>query len=403
MSEMTIICLASYYKGSTTIQACQEAGCRVILVTNESLAEKPWPWEYINETFYMPDVKKMPDMLYAISYLARYNKIVQIIALDDYDVEVAAALREHMRLPGIGQTLVRNFRDKLAMRMAAREAGMLVPDFCPVLHHHTLYEFMTSTPGPWVLKPRSEASAMGIRKINRQEELWPLLEELGDQQSFFLLERFIPGDVYHVDGLVWDGEVVFMAAHKYGRPPMSVYQQGGVFITRTLDRNGEEAQALAELNVRLLKGLKMPRGAAHTEYIRAPEDGRYYFLETAARVGGANISECVKHATNIDLWAEWGKIEAAYIQGQPYQLPPAKEEYAGVINCLARQEWPDTTTYNDPEIVWRMHKKHHAGFIVASPQANRVENLLNDYAQRFAHDFLAVLPPLQSEAEMQDE
>jgi hypothetical protein len=39
-------------------------------------------------------------------------------------------------------------------------------------------------------------------------------------------------------------------------------------------------------------------------------------------------------------------------------------------------------------------KKHHAGLVVASPDPNRVEALLNDYVNRFAYDFLAVLPPL---------
>lgn len=235
------------------------------------------------------------------------------------------------------------------------------------------------------------------------DELWPQLERLGDEQSHFLLECFIPGDVFHVDGLVNDGEVLFATAHKYGRPPMSVYQGGGVFITRTMDRAAEDTQALLDLNVKLQKGLGMVRGATHTEFIKGHEDGRLYFLETAARVGGANIAECVQYATDVNLWAEWGKIEMAHVRGEAYELPDAKEEYAGVINCLARQEWPDLSGYNDPEIVWRMNKKYHAGFIVASPDANRLENLLNSYAQRFGQDFLAVMPPLESASEMHDE
>ena len=400
---MTILCLASYFKGEALLTACKAAGCHVILVTNEKLREKPWPWDMIDEAFYMPDVHEQPAITNAISYLARTRPIRQIIALDDFDVEVAAALREHMRLHGIGQSLVRYFRDKLAMRMQARASGILVPDFCPVLHHHTLYEFMMSTQGPWLLKPRSEASAMGIKLINHPDELWPHLESLGDEQSYFLLECYIPGDVFHVDGLVYDGEVVFASAHKYGRPPMNVYQGGGVFITRTMDHKSEETQAMLALNAKLLKGLGMPRGATHTEYIKAHKDGRVYFLETAARVGGANIAECVQHATNINLWAEWGRIEVAYLRGEAYQLPSVKEAYAGVINCLAKQEWPDTSAYDDPEIVWRMNKKYHAGFIVASPDATRLQTLLDNYAERFVHDFLAVLPPLQSESEMVDE
>jgi hypothetical protein len=137
----------------------------------------------------------------------------------------------------------------------------------------------------------------------------------------------------------------------------------------------------------------MRRGATHTEYIRAHADGRLYFLETAARVGGANIAEAVEFATGINLWTEWARIELSHLRGEAYQLPTVREGYAGVINCLARQEWPDLNGYNDPEVVWKMAKKHHAGLIVASPNAARVESLLNDYGARFAQEFLAVLPP----------
>jgi biotin carboxylase len=293
----------------------------------------------------------------------------------------------------MGESLARHFRDKLAMRAQARFAGVNVPEFTGVFNYDRLRQFMARVPAPWLLKPRSEASSMGIKKVNHPDELWPLLDSLGDQQSFFVLEQFVPGDVFHVDGLVNDGQVLFMAAHQYGRPPMNVYHEGGIFLTRTLDHSSAEAQALFALNRQVQSALGMRRGATHTEYIRAHADGRLYFLETAARVGGANIAEAVEFATGINLWAEWARIELASLRGESYQLPPVRDGYAGVINCLARQEWPDLGGYTDSEIVWRMTKMHHAGLIVASPDAARVESLLNDYSARFAQDFLAVLPP----------
>ena len=125
---------------------------------------------------------------------------------------------------------------------------------------------MSRVTPPWVLKPRSEASSMGIKKIHHADELWPLLDTLGDQQSFFVLEQFVPGDVFHVDGLVNDGEVLFQQAHQYGRPPMSVYHDGGIFLTRALDRHSEQAQALFTLNRQVQGALGMRRGATHTEY-----------------------------------------------------------------------------------------------------------------------------------------
>lgn len=396
----TILCLASSFKGAAFLQACKEAGLHVILATNDKSKDEAWPREHLDEFFHMPDLSKQPDILHAVAYLARDRHIDLITALDDFDVETAAHLREHFRMPGMGDTLARNFRDKLAMRTTARNAGLQVPEFTGVFNHEDLNEFMSRVPPPWLLKPRSEASSMGIKKISHADELWPILESLGDQGSFFVLEQFVAGDVYHVDGLMDNGQVLFSMAHKYGQPPLSVYSGGGVFITRSLDRDSDESQALVALNKQVLQAMGLVRGATHSEYIKSQADGELYFLENAARVGGANIAECVDYATGINLWREWARIEIANLRAEPYQLPQTHSGYAGIINCLARQEWADLSGYTDPEIVWRMNKRYHAGLIVASPDAARVESLLNSYAERFAQDFLAVMPPRQSFAEM---
>ena len=395
-----ILCLSSYFKGAAFLRACKEAGLHVILATNDRNKDEPWPHDVIDEFFHMPDLGKKPDIVHAVAYLARSRQIELMVALDDFDVETVAHLREHFRLPGMGDSLARNFRDKLAMRTTARNAGLLVPEFTGVFNYDDLREFMTRVSPPWLLKPRSEASSMGIKKIEHADELWPVLDSLGDQQSFFVMEQFVPGDVYHVDGLVDGDEVLFSVAHKYGKPPLSVYAGGGVFITRSLERESDESKRLVELNKQVLKAMGLVRGASHSEYIKSQADGQLYFLENAARVGGANIAECVEYASGVNLWREWAQIEIANLRGEKYRLPQTHSGYAGLINCLAHQEWPDLSGYNDPEVVWRLSKKYHAGLIVSSPDAARVEFLLNSYAERFAQDFLAVLPPKQSSAEL---
>ncbi len=392
-SPVTILCLASYFKGTTFLRAAKAIGCRVLLVTREKLADEPWPRDVIDEIFLMPDLAKQPDITYAIAYLMRGTAVDQIVPLDDYDVLTAAALREHFRLPGLGVTHGRYFRDKLAMRTQARQIGLPVPEFTPVFNYDHLRDFMSRVAPPWVLKPRAEAGAMGIKKVYNSEEVWRWLDKLGDEQSYFLLEQFVPGLVYHVDSIVSEGEVVLAVPHQYAQPPLNVAHDGGVFVTRTMRRDSADAQAILALNRQMVVGFGMARGVAHTEFIKA-DDGRFYFLETAARVGGANIEELVVAAAGVNLWGEWAKLEAAHAQGGQYIIPTDKGEYAGVLICLAREEWPDLSGYQDAEIVFRLHKKFHAGLIVASADRDRVETLIAAYAQRFAYDFLAVAPPL---------
>ena len=388
---VTVLCICTYEKGQEFMRECKRQGCRVLLVTMERLREADWPRDSIDEIFYLPEGYSRDDLIKSVSFLARTQQIDRVVPLDDFDLETAAALREHLRVPGMGDTTTRYFRDKLAMRVRARNHGILVPEFVHVLNYERLRDYTRRVAPPWVLKPRSEASAVGIKKVHAERELWPLLDGLGDRQSFYLLEQFIPGDIYHVDSVVWEREVLFAAVSKYGQPPMEVAHHGGVFMTRTVPRESAEPQALETLNRELLQTLGLVRGVTHTEFIRGREDGRFYFLETAARVGGANIAEMVEAATGLNLWAEWAKIEVAGEDGT-YQLPPVRNDYAGIVVSLARQERPDTSDYRDPEIVWRLNKKNHVGLIVASHDPRRVEQLLQEYSRRFMRDFFATQP-----------
>ncbi len=394
-SPETVLCITSYEKGQEFVRECKRRGWRVLFLTTTGLEQAHWPHESIDELFYMPDLSRLDDVIHGVSYLARTRIIDRIVALDDYDVLMAAALREHLRIPGMGDTAVRYFRDKLAMRLKAQEHGIPVPDFIHVLNHDKVREYTTRVPPPWVLKPRAEASTIGITKINVPEEFWPHLDKLGDRQSYYVLERFLPGEVYHVDALVVNGEVVFAEAHQYGRPPLEVFHGGGIPTTRTLPRSSEDERTLKDLNRQIISAFGLPQGATHTEFIKNKEDGRFYFLETAARVGGANIVELIEAATGINLWREWARIETAS-QEHPYQLPDHRQDYAGVIITLARQEYPDTSTYQDPEIAWRMNKRHHVGFVVAARDPERVKFLLDEYSRRFIDDFHATLPPFQT-------
>ena len=370
---LTFLCITTYEKGQEFMRECKRQGCRVLLLTAEKLRNADWPRESLDDTYYLPDEIPLADIVKAVTHLARNEKLDRIVALDEFDMETAATLREHLRIPGMGLTTMRYFRDKLAMRMRALDRNIRVPDFVPVVNHGDIQYYLDHVPGPWVLKPRQEASAIGIKKIHAGEELWPVLDQLGDKQSTYLLEKFVPGDVYHVDSVVSENEVVFSNVSKYGKPPMNV-AHGGVFTTFTVPRESEDDSALRAINLDLIAALGLLRGVAHAEFIKAQADGHFYFLECAARVGGAYINEMVETATGINLWREWARIEVAGGDGS-YKLPPAREDYAGVILSLARQENPDTSAYNDPEVHLRIKKHHHAGLVLKSSDPQRIPGL----------------------------
>jgi biotin carboxylase len=390
-AQMTILCLSSYEKGQEFMREAKRQGWRVLLLTGEDLKEAKWPRDHLDEVYLMPNLTHREHVINAVSYLARMISVDRIVALDEFDIEMAATLREHLRVPGMGETTSRYFRDKLAMRLRADEKGIRTPPFCHVLNYDKLRDYMNQAPGPWVLKPRSSASAIGIKKINDPDEIWPILDSLGDQQSHHLLEKFVPGEVFHVDSIVDDKAVIFAAVSKYGAPPLDVSHNGGIFTTRLLPRKSKEEKALQKLNKEVIKALGLVRGVSHAEFIKGDEDDEFYFLEIAARVGGANIAETIEAATGLNMWAEWAKVETA-TKKRPYELKKSHDLYSGIIVSLARQEWPDTSAYDDSEIVWRLHKHHHAGLIVAAKDPERVQYLLESYTPRFYQDFHASMP-----------
>jgi len=387
-NPLTILCISSYEKGHDFMKECKTQGCRVILLTSKSLENVAWPRESIDEIFFIPDVNKawnMRDVIYGVSFMARNERIDRIVPLDDFDVERAAALREHLRIPGMGDTTARYFRDKLAMRTRASETGIPVPEFLHILNYKKINDFTLDVPFPYMVKARMLAGAYGIKKVHNVQELWDRINYLGDEQSFYLIERFIPGNIYHVDSIIYEREIRFACASKYGTPPFEVAHDGRVFTSMTLDNNSDEAIEVIKLNTKLLKALGLLRGVSHSEFIR-DEKGKFYFLETSARVGGANLSVLVEAATGINLWREWAKIEILKGDGE-YKPPPVKNDFAAILSSLAKQEQPDLSSYNDPEVVWRLNKEYHAGLIVSSSKQERVKELAEKYTQKFYDDF----------------
>ena len=395
---LNIVCLATYFKGADFIRECKEHGCNVVLITKEKMLREDWPRESLDDLIAVPNDAGPALFIDLLAFLARKQKVDRVIALEEFDVVTAALMREHLCLPGLSSSNAKVFRDKLSMAVHAQRPGINVPDFVPLVNTDEVRQFMERVPGPWIIKPRSDVSAIGIRKVNEPDEVWRAIDDMNaranlrERASYYLLARFVAGEVFHVDSAVNDGKVVFAGTNQYGRPPMQVAHQGGAYISRTLARGSADEKTLLTTNKKLINALGLERGATHAEFIKSDADGKFYFLEIAARVGGAYIADVLEAASGINLWREWARLEIADGKA-PSKIVPPRKEYAGIILSLAKQEDPDTSAYADPEIIYRVKKRHHAGLIVRAPKLERVNELLDDYSRRFVEDFVAVAPP----------
>lgn len=390
------LCVSSYFKGGDFLRACKAEGHNVYLITALKLKDEAWPRECIDDVYYMPEDDSagwnMENLINAVAFKMRHIRFDRFVALDDFDVEKVAKLREQFRIPGMGDTTGRYFRDKLAMRVKAREEGVPVPAFTPLFHDADIERYTNEVAAPWMIKPRSEASAVGIKKIYGKEALWEVLNDLGDDRHKYLLEKFSPGTVYHADAVTYRGKTVFSRVSRYLDTPFEVAHGGGVFRTLTCSFDEHADKEITKLNAKLMKAFGMQYSASHSEFIESAETGEFLFLETSSRVGGANIAEMVEKASGVNLWTEWAKVETAMVTGKAYKAPKDRKSYAGIVVSLSRFEHPDTSSFNDKEIAWRMNKPWHIGLIVQSDSHERVRELLDGYTRRIQEEFHASVP-----------
>lgn len=391
-----VLCVSRFFKGTDFIRGIFESGHKVSLITSTKLKDEMWPRECLSDVYYMEeDVEgqwSRKILIDGLGYTMRTVRFDILVALDDFDVEHVAFLREYFRIPGMGETTARYFRDKLAMRIKAAEHGIPVPAFSGLFHDDTIKEYIQNVPGPWLVKPRMQASAAGIKKIYNEVQLWDHLAYLGDERHGFLIEQFRPGQVFHVDALSYSGKVVFSMESEYLETPFDVAHGGGIFRSCTLDRTSIKSDQLRTLNEHVLAAFGMQYSASHTEFIISHEDGSVYFLETSSRVGGAHLAEMVCFATGINLWKEWALIELAAYSKQTYHVPELVSQNAGIVISLAAEVNPDDRVFTDPEIVWRLKKDHHVGLIVRHESREKVLALLDQYTHIIKEKFHASMP-----------
>jgi len=393
-----IVCIASEHKGNDFLEECQEAGWHVTLVTKEKLLDEPWAWTSLNAVKTVPNEATTEDYIRAVTNVAGTQPVTRVVGLDEFDVLNAAKAREHLQVEGgMTNSFALRFRDKLRMRRLAEKVDIPCPEFSGIFQQAEIDDYLSRAAAPWIIKPRTEVSAFGIRKCDTKEQVWQVLSELDarntwrDHPSQFLIERFIEGRVFHVDSVVADGKIIASGVSEYGAPPMRVSHEGGVFTTAILPYKSKERKELEKLNKQLLKGFEYEQGVSHAEFLQSAATGEFYLLEVAARVGGAYIANVLEQACGFNLWREWAKLETATKENS-YKSPKLRKDYAGITLALSKEPTPDTSHYTDEEIVYRVTKPKHVGLIFFSKKHKRIDELLKTYTERITQDFLAVAP-----------
>lgn len=315
-----ILCIAASHTGDRFLEELANLGCRVVLLTLHEHHDAGWSSDAVSELHGIPAGMTLQQITNTVTYLARSRKFARLIALDNFNVQIAAALREHLRIPGMGVTTAGYFSDRLAARLKAAQIGLAVPAFTSVTNYDELRQFMQAVPSPWLLTPRSASCDSKSWQLHESEEVWRALDALGDDQSGFLVAQSIEGERMHVDSLTANGAVVFSAVSPYHAAASDGPEPGEVLPVAPKRNSHADIERLRRANAALLSSTRMARGVAHTEFLRSNATGEFYFMETSASVDNRCVANMMKETHGVNLWQEWARLEVAAMRGEPYSL-----------------------------------------------------------------------------------
>lgn len=242
--------------------------------------------------------------LRAIELFSKYH-FHTIIAIHERDILRASYLRERFDLEGQRPNSAQHFRDKTLMKQIAHQYKIPAPSFSPLNSTLNLISFVEKHGYPVVVKPIDGSGSRNILIINDQFDLVSLLQQ--GIPSLAEVETFVSGEMYHVDGLVTEGEVVFVSASKYASGCLA-FQSGGYNASFLINRTNPLFERLTAFTIRLLHVLDTPLHTTfHAELFHTSDD-QIYLCEIASRTGGGRLAICIEQAYGIHLNRAW--IEA---------------------------------------------------------------------------------------------
>ncbi|WP_328318651.1 hypothetical protein [Streptomyces sp. NBC_00388] len=227
--------------------------------------------------------------------LAAEFDVRHVVAFHEGDLELAAAVREKLGLPGARPEQVLPFRDKVLMKERAVAAGVEVAPHTVPAGAADVARFVAGHGLPVVLKDRDGFGSRGLRVLRSADDLALAVAEVfpegGEPRSDMLLEAWVPGRMCHVDGLVVDGVTVLAWPSQYQYELASFQADPGARVDLTLERDDPLTGRLLQMADDTLAALDGPRTHAfHLEAFHTPDD-RLVLCEVAARPGGARIRE----------------------------------------------------------------------------------------------------------------
>jgi len=262
---------------------------------------------------------------------AREHPLQGVVGVDDDTAVVAAAIATALGLRGNDVAAARAARDKHEQRTSLATAGVPVPHFRLFPVDEDPRRLAAGVPYPCVLKPLRLAASRGVIRADTQEDFVAafervkrILEQAGCASRSILVEDFVPGREYALEGLLLAGELRVLALFDKPDPLDGPYFEETIYVTPSR-LPPEEQRAVAACAGRAAAALGLREGPVHAE-LRVNGSGPW-LIELAARPIGGRCSGALRFGTGGSGLGTWASLEEIIVRhALGMQIPSLERE-----------------------------------------------------------------------------
>lgn len=299
---MTVLLIATTtgYQIRSFGDAAAELGIRLVLATDRcDHLDDPWRDGAIAVRFHEPGAS-------AVHLKAAFgdHRPDGIIAVGDRPTLLAAHAAAVFGLPGNSALAAVRSRNKLDAREAFRAVGLLAPSYWHVPIDTDPRSIAAQLTYPVVVKPLGLSGSRGVMRADTPQEfaaafarLRQLLQsadirlERDQIHESALIESFIPGHEYAIEGVITDGSLMPLAIFDKPDPLDGPFFEETIYVTPSRADDATR-DAIVDAVASAARALGLVHGPIHAE-CRVNSDG-VYILEIAARPIGGLCSRALR-------------------------------------------------------------------------------------------------------------
>ena len=293
MRRILLIATTTGYQTRAFGEAAQRLGVELVFATDRChQLDDPWRDGAISVRFH-----DEAAFLAAIGEAARHRPVHGVLAVGDRPALFAALACEALGLPGHPPAAARASGNKLEARRRFAAAGLLCPAFSEVMLESDLDALGPALEFPCVVKPLALSGSRGVIRADDPETLHAALKrvrrllarvEIRERRhppdTRVLVETFIPGREYAVEGVVEHGRLRLLAVFDKPGVRDGPFFEETIYVTPSV-RPADEQRQIELAVADAVEALGLRHGPVHAE-CRVNAAG-VFVLEVAARpIGG---------------------------------------------------------------------------------------------------------------------